>query len=504
MTLRKEISRFGLLFAAVGGIVGSGWLLGPFYTAKVAGPAAILSWVIGGVLMMFIALTFAELATSFPVAGGTVRFAHFSHGKFASFSMAWIFWLAAVMVAPIESMAAIQYASNYLPLLVDKVGGHTHLTGLGIGIAAVLMMLMCVINMLSVRYFSKSNNIIASWKILIPVITAIILLCMKFHPHNFMHTAGFAPFGLKGILTALPTAGVIFSFIGYSPAIQLAGEAKNPSRAIPFAIIGAICITIVLYAVIEIGFIGAINPAHLTHGWGHLSFSGDAGPIAGILATLGVGWFLKIIYFDALVSPLGTAYIYTAATARVNYGMSQNDYMPKFMQHTNRHGSPWKAILTNFLVGMIFFLPFPGWQSMVSFLVSCFVIAYAVGPIACAKLRKTQPDLERPFKVPAHKLFCFIAFYICNMIILWTGWGVIWKMMATILIGYIYFYFHHKITHRPEAVEFKRGFWLIPYLAGMTILSWLSSFGGCNVMPFGIDFIVMAVFTWVVYWYATK
>ena len=112
MKLRKEISKPALLMTAVGGIVGSGWLLGPFYTAKIAGPAAIIAWLVGGLLMMVVALTFAELATTYPVAGGIARFAQFSHGTFVSFTMAWISWLAALMVAPIETMAAMQYAGN--------------------------------------------------------------------------------------------------------------------------------------------------------------------------------------------------------------------------------------------------------------------------------------------------------------------------------------------------------------------------------------------------------
>jgi len=74
MNLKRSIGTWGLLFAAVGGIVGSGWLFGPYYAARIAGPAAILSWVIGGCLMMVIAMTFAELSSTFPLAGGTVRF----------------------------------------------------------------------------------------------------------------------------------------------------------------------------------------------------------------------------------------------------------------------------------------------------------------------------------------------------------------------------------------------------------------------------------------------
>ena len=106
---------------------------------------------------------------------------------------------------------------------------------------------------------------------------------------------------MHGILSALPAAGVIFSFIGYSPAIQLAGEAKNPQRAIPLAIIGSISICIVLYVVLQAAFIGAVQTSSLAHGWAKMHFIGDAGPVAGIIASLGLVWFLKILYIDAVI-----------------------------------------------------------------------------------------------------------------------------------------------------------------------------------------------------------
>lgn len=505
MTLRQDLSKFGLLFAAVGGIVGSGWLLGPFYTAKVAGPAAILAWILGGLLMMVIAFTFAELSTSYPVAGGMARFAQFSHGVFTSFTMAWVSWLAAVMVAPIETMAAMQYAGNYVPGLIHNTASGIHLTSLGIFSAAAFMLLMCAINSFAVKLFAKSNSVIVSWKLLIPTITCIVLVCYQFHPSHLTQFGGFMPMGWHGVLQALPTAGVIFSFIGYSPAIQLAGEARNPAKAIPFAIIGSLSIAIVLYAVIELVFVAAIPASSIAHGWANMTFKGDSGPIAGVISALGLVWLVRLIYLDALISPAGTAFIYTASTARVNIAMSQNGYMPMVMQKLNRHGSPYVAILLNFCIGLIFFLPFPGWQSMVSFIVTCFVLAYAIGPISCTVLRFTEPNITRPFKVPACRLFCLVAFYICNLIIYWTGWQVIWKMMLTVLIGYVVLTIEHHITNKTKYLDIRSGLWIIPYLLGLTALSYYGDFGGgLGLMHFGVDFLVIAIFSVIIFFMAVS
>ena len=500
--LEKKITLLGLLFTAVGGIVGSGWLFGPYFAAQMAGPASLLSWVLGGCMMMLIALTFAELATMFPEAGGMVRFAFYSHGPFASFSMAWIGWLAAAMVAPIETLAALQYLGNYFPSLVHIVDGHHQLSGVGILWAAVLMFSMCALNFFGVAWFTKSNNWIVGLKLLIPIVVILFLLFSRFTPSNLLYHGSFFSEGFHGALAALPSAGVVLSFIGYSPAIQLAAEAKNPARSIPVAIIGALSFATLLYFFLQLAFIGALDPSSFKSGWSHLTFAGDAGPVAGLLASVGVVWFLKVIYFGAVFAPLSTGFIYTTSTARVNLAMSKNGFMPPFMTKLNRFYAPYVAILVNFVLGMMVFLPFPGWQAMVGFFVACFVLAYIAGPVACATMRRAFPDKKRPFKVPFYRVLCPLAFFACSLIIFWSGWGLIWKLMVLVLIGYAgLLTVYAKKLH---VLEISRGLWLVPYLVGMGILSYLGSFGGKNILPFGWDFIAVGLFSVVIFWIALK
>jgi len=171
MHLKRSIGTWGLLFAAIGGIVGSGWLLGPFNAAQIAGPASILSWVIGGALMMVVAMTFAELSSTFPLAGGTVRFLQLSHGPLVSFTMAWVGWISAAAVAPIETMALLQYSSNYIPGLMHTVQGTNVLTLMGIFVAACLMLVMCFINAMGAKFLSKANASVVIFKVAIPVLT---------------------------------------------------------------------------------------------------------------------------------------------------------------------------------------------------------------------------------------------------------------------------------------------------------------------------------------------
>src|SRR5699024_11305514 len=93
--LKREIGLMGLLFSAVGSIIGSGWLFGALSAAEKAGPSSIFAWAIGGLLIILIGLCYAELGTMFPLSGGVIRYPHFSFGSFASYTHGWMSWLAA-------------------------------------------------------------------------------------------------------------------------------------------------------------------------------------------------------------------------------------------------------------------------------------------------------------------------------------------------------------------------------------------------------------------------
>ena len=499
MDYSRHISKAGILAAATGGMVGSGWLFGPFLAAKMAGPASVLSWALGGVLMMVIALTFAELVATFPSKGSMVRFTHLSHGTLTSFTLAWVAWLASVMVAPIETSAALQYLGHTWPALVVHHADSLVLSSLGIFIAAAIMLILCIINCFGANVISKGNVTIVLWKVAIPVVTILILLPTHFSWQPFMSHSGFLPSGWHGVLAALPLAGVVFSFIGFSPALQLAGEAKDPARTIPFSLVCAIGIVIALYVVLQVVFVGALPPSSYANGWSHLHFSGDAGPIAGLLAMFGFMWWLKVIMIDAVISPIGTGYIYTSSTARMNMAMSDNGYLPSSMTWLNRYRSPWFAIALNYVIGMICFLPFPGWQSMVGFLVICFVLAYAIGPIACLTLRYTAPTVSRRFKVPAVSLTCYCAFTICNLMIYWTGWSVVYKLMIVTFLGYIFLWFYSKFSRKIDDFSLQQAIWLFPYLVGLGVLSYVGDYGGRHWMSFGIDMVVVALFSLVIF-----
>src|SRR3990167_1653609 len=502
MSLPKSVSTITLLSSAVAGIIGSGWLLSPLATVKIAGPAAILAWIIGGILMMIVASTFVILTRSLPITGGTVRFFQLTHGHFAGFGFSWIAWLAWVAVAPIEMMAIIQYSTNYLPSLMTH-GASPVLTTRGLCVATLGIMIITMINAMGMKAYGRINHIILAIKLIIPIGAAILLLTAQFHVSNFTATHGFMPYGIKSIFAALPLGGVIYSFIGFNPVVQLAAEAKSPRESIPIAIFGALFICMIIYVLVQIAFIAALPHSALTQGWSMIAFAGDAGPFAGLLTLFGFVWFVKALYFDACISPYGTALVQSVATSRITYAMCQNNYFPAYFMGTNKQGTPIRALILNTVIGFLFFLPFPSWQHMVGFLVSCLVLGYVLGPMSLMVLASQKSDLLKPFSEKIIHLICIAAFYICNLLIYWSGWQIVFKIMILFLMGYAILLFTLLKNENSEAsknLHFSNGWWTILYLVGTAIISYFGSFGGgTHAIPFGIDFIVVAVFSVFIY-----
>lgn len=503
MKFQRTISPLGLLLAGIGSVIGSGWLFGPLYAAQIAGPGAILSWLIGGILMIVIALTFAELGSAFPVAGGMIQFAQYSHGPLISFMIGWMVWVSSVAIAPVETLGMIQYLANYIPGLMVSVNSTHVLTYQGMGVAAFVMLVMCVLNCYGAQFFSRSNMVITLVKLIVPMVTIVILMGVSFHSHAFVSEAhgGFLPMGWHGVFAALPLGGVIYSFIGSNTVLQLAGETKNPQRSIPLALIGSMIFCIILYSLLQIAFIGALPESSLANGWGALHFVGDTGPFAGMFAALGFSWVVLMIYADALVSPFGTGYVFTASTARIGYGLSQIGFLPASLTQLSKKGVPLRSIALNYFIGLLLFLPFPAWQKLAGFIVSCFIVSYIIGPIALIGLRVTHPQVPRPFRLPFGRFVSFIAFYICNLLIFWTGWNIVSKMMIALALGFVFFLIYCLREQKHQIHEQRyAALWAVPYCLSMALVSYAGTFGGGkNWLPFGLDFIAIAGLTAVIF-----
>ncbi|MFL5797622.1 MAG: APC family permease [Actinomycetota bacterium] len=503
--LRREVGIIGLTFFSLGSIIGSGWLFGSLYAAQFAGPAALLSWGIAGVGVIVLALIHAELGAMYPVAGGTARFPHYAFGSLVGFSIGWITWLGAVTVAPIEVEAALQYATNYVHGLTHSgPDGIPILTGTGYVVAAGLMLLFTVINIMGVRRLSKTNAASVWWKVAIPLVAIAALIVTRFHGSNLSAGGGFMPLGFHGVLTAIAAGGVIFALLGFEQAVQMAGESRNPKRNVPRAVIAAMLIGVVIYLLLQVAFLGAFAPHDLAHGWSKLNFTGAFGPFAGLATGLGLGWLATLLYADAFISPAGTGLVYSASSSRLSFALSRNGYIPTWFQQLNARGVPWFSILFTFVVGMIIFLPFPGWQQLVTFISSATVLGYAAAPLALGALRREEPDRQRPYRLRAAGLLAPAGFVVATMIVYFAGWTTNWKLFAAIGMGFIFLALSYATKANPERppLDWRASAWMWPYFGGLALLSYLGSFDGADVIKFPWDLGVVAAFSLAIYWVA--
>ena len=504
--LRRHVGTVGLLFASVGSIIGSGWLFGALSAAQQAGPSAIISWALGGVMILFIGLVYAELGTMFPLSGGVVRFPHMSFGSFASYTTGWITWLAAATVAPIEVEGALQYATKYYPFTVSKTladGSTVHtLTGVGYAVAAAGLAVFVVINYIGVRWFARVNNVLVGWKLAIITLVIIAFFVTAFHGANFT-ALGFRPEGWHGVFTAIATSGIVFSYLGFRQGIELAGETDNPRRNVPIAVCGSVLLTGVIYILLQTSFIGALSPSilHKSGSWGNLNFTNDFGPLAALATILGLGWLAVLLYTDAVISPGDTGLIYTTITSRISYAMGRNRNAPAVLSHTTTRGVPFVSLVVTFFVGLIIFLPFPSWQQLVGFITSATVLSFGSGPLVLAAMRRQLPDQERPFRLPGGHAIPFLAFWSSNLIVFWSGWDIVWKLMVSVLLGLALLVVFQVTGKDRPAMEFRAGAsWLLPWLGGLTVFSWLGSYGGGQgVLGFGVGIVVLLGFSAVIY-----
>jgi amino acid transporter len=479
--LKRHVGVTGLLFASVGSIIGSGWLFGALNASMAAGPAAIISWAVGGVLNLLISLTYAELGTMFPLSGGVVRFPHMAFGHLASFTSGWITYVAVATTAPIEVEAALQYGTKYADFTQKHtVGGEDvyTLTTLGYAAAVVLMAVFVLVNYYGVRWFARINNVLVWWKLGIILLVIVAFFVTAFHGGNFT-SHGFAPEGVHGIFTAIATSGIVFSYLGFRQGIELAGETDNPKRNVPIAVIGSVLLTGVIYVLLQVAFIGSLDPGTLADSgsWSKLSFDNDFGPLAALATALGLGWLAVMLYIDAVVSPGDTGLIYTTITSRISFAMARNGNAPRVLERTTGNGVPMVGLVLAFVIGLVAFLPFPSWQQLVGFITSATVLSFASGPLVHAALRIQVPDQERPFRLPGGHLIPLLAFWGSNLIVYWSGWTTVWKLMVAVLIGFVLLtVFALSGQMKGERIDLRSGAWVFPWLVGLTVISYLGNY----------------------------
>ena len=497
---RKRLGLTDLTFIGLGAIFGSGWLFSASHVATIAGPAGIVSWLIGGAAVLLLGLVYCELGAALPRAGGAVRYPEYSHDKLLGALMGFITLIAFSSLIAIETVACRQYAAAWLPAL-DQGASH-HPSVLGWLLQLALLVLFFALNYFSVKTFAKANNVISVFKFLVPLLVIVMLLA-HYHPQN-LHRYGFAPGGYAGIETAISAGGIIFAYLGLTPIVSVASEVREPQRTIPIALLLSVLLSTLIYVLLQLAFLGGIPDDLLGHGW-HGIDQAFSLPFHDIALALGLGWLATLVVCDAVISPSGTGNIYMNATPRVIYGWARSSgFLPLLSRVDERSGIPRPALWLSFALAVFWTLPFPSWEAMIDVVSAALVLSYAVAPITVAALRRSAPNLPRPFRVSSMAVLGPLSFVVAALIVYWSTWSTL-SWLLGLQIAMFLSYVLYKLPSPAARPRLRRqvqcALWLIVFYALVMLVSYLGTFGGIGAIAqpwdsLSVAAIALAIYHW--------
>lgn len=466
-TLQRSLTSFNLVALGVGAIIGAGlFSLTGIAAADNAGPAVILSFIIAAVGCGFAGLCYAEFASMIPVAGSAYTYSYATMGEFMAWIIGWDLVLEYALGAATVAASWSQYFSQFIEgfgiqfpsalLHGPWEGGVVNLP------AIVIVCLLSLLLMQGTKGSSAVNNVLVIVKV--GVVLVFIALGWSFiNPANhtpfipvnigeeavksgtkgffeFFASDDFGHFGISGILRG--AAVVFFAFIGFDAVSTAAQEAKDPQKGMPIGIIGSLVVCTLLYVLFSYVMTGLEN---------YTKFAGDAKPVATAFAQTGYTFLNKFLIVAILAGYTSVILVMLLGQSRVFYSMSKDGLLPKvFSELHPKNQTPWKTNLMFMIFVSLFagFVPVSDLGHMVSI---GTLFAFSLVCIGVLILRKTDPELVRPFRTPWVPVVPILGILVCVMmmaslpIVSWVRLAI-WMALG-IAIYYAYSKKHSKIRN---------------------------------------------------------
>lgn len=394
--LRQNLTLFDMTMIATGSVIGSGIFLTPAIIAKaLPSPMWILGvWIAGGIMALTGALTFAELGSMMPSAGGVYVYLSETYGKLFGFLYGWIYFLVANTggVAAL-AIAFATYFGYFLPL-----------TPWGVKLVAIAgIAFLTLVNVRGVKTGAIFSDLFTVLKLLgIIGLIAVGLGLGTSRTSDFAAPLGDLPNGLWSAL-ALAMVGVIWSCGGWQHATFTAGEAKNPRRTVPLGMIIGASIVTVIYLLTNIAYLFLLSPNEIAAS-PHVA----ADAVATVLGSTG-GSLIALAIF---ISTFGTAGIYTLTAPRIYFAMAKDRiFFKKIAEVHPRYHTPAFSILSQSLWAIILIFFWGTFESLISYVVFTDGIFFALTAVAVIILRQRAPNADRPYRTFAYPItpIIFIA-----------------------------------------------------------------------------------------------
>ncbi len=293
---------------------------------------------------------------------------------------------------------------------------------------------------------------------------------------------------------------MVFAYTGFRNIIELSGEAKNPRRNIPASLITTILGAIVLYLGLQLAFILGVPQHLLGKGWGGINFDS---PFAQLAMLLGMTWLYWILIADSMVSPSGSGIVFTASNARNVFGLAKNRFFPNWLAKVHQgSGVPRRALLLNFVVGILFLLPLPSWHQIIGVTGTLIAFTFSIGSVSVIAFRRSGLS-ERAARLPGMNVIAPFAFIVSALVIYWVPWKELVLTIPIVVVGLIWYAVTYAIQ-RHGVGELVGGFWLVAYLVVEYVMGAIGSFGGAHLISSPWDSVVLAVIAAALYLWGTR
>jgi amino acid transporter len=480
-------------------MMGSGWLLASYYAAQVAGPLAVVSWIIAGFATVLVGLVYSHLGVAWPLAGGNVRWPRLTSGPFVGAVIGWAAFVQISVATPGEATAILQYISQWWPAVFHD----GHLTRPGLLVAVAVLALFVVLNFFGVLLMARLNNVLTAFKLIIPALAVVLFICSGFDSGNIEAGGGAAPFGVGASLTAVTSAGLLFAFAGVITPAVMSGEARNPRRDVPLGTLAAVGTALTLYVGLQIAYLLGAPTGQVAHGgWSGVNLHS---PFAQIAVFLNLHWMGTLLLVDSVVAPSGTLFTSTAWKARVTYGLAESRTLPHAVSHIHaRSGIPRRALLLNLVVAVLFLLLFQSWHELVKVAGFFLAIVYAGASVAAGAIDLHPERIDkRPWLRHAHAV-AGLSFTLSGLLIYWSGWQ---NCRNGLLIMTALFVIHLASTRfgkgRAPWSDLADGAWVGVFILGVVAASFVGSYGGRRDVPEPWGSLLVAVFAALCYWWGS-
>ncbi|OXM53038.1 GABA permease [Amycolatopsis thailandensis] len=335
--LRPDLRQRHVRMIALGGIIGASLFIGSGAVVHTVGPAAVLSYAIGGLIVVLVMRMLGEMATAAPSQGSFMEYARTSLGGWAGFTVGWLYWYFWVGVVAFEAVAGAKILQTWIPVVPQWI------------FSLVLMLLLTATNLASARSFGETEFWLASVKIATIVVFLVvgILFVLGAWPGGSFSVGNIAQDGFLANGPFSVVHGVVivvFSYFGAEIVTIAAAESREPETAVRKATSSIVWRVIVFY-------VGSVTLLVMITGWRDIPTT--TSPFAAAFGRFGIPaaeTIVSAVVLTAVLSVLNSG-LYTAS--RMLFALHGNGWAPKWIADTNRRGVPWKAILVSTSVGYV-------------------------------------------------------------------------------------------------------------------------------------------------------